>query len=489
MVFKNLTNSDSSHTQSSTELPSPVPENGTIAILPFINLSTEPEQEYFSDGITEEIISSLSRVSGLKVAGRTSSFQFKGQNPDIMEVRQRLAVANVLEGSIRKSGNRFRINVQLINTESGFQLWSETYESHSEDIFEVQEEISRAIIMAIQSQISDHISYPQFIVPTQNIEVYELYLKGLYFFNRLQILQAIRYFEEAIHGDPYFARAYAALAVAYAIPAAYSELSPVDLRGKGVEAAHSALQIDPGLADAHSALGWLEMISLNWEEAEVSLKRGIELDPNSPRARLYYALYLHRQGRLLESIQELEIARNLDPLSLLVNSIYGLLLGEIGQRDEAIQHLKETLELASFPVAHAILGHIYIGNGDINEAIDHYEKAYGLAPTSFYTGFLGHAYARAGRIEDSRLLLSELTDRIQLGEYISSGAIGWIHLGLGDFEEGYSWFKKAVNQRDLYLTIYGVLTIRSLSEPFMKDTRFMEIRSAAGLQPMHAEKM
>jgi TolB-like protein/DNA-binding SARP family transcriptional activator len=463
------------------------PEKGSIAVLPFINLSAEPDQEYFSDGITDEIISSLSRVRGLKISGRTSSFQFKGKNPDIHEVRNRLAVDNVLEGSIRKSGDRLRINVQLISTESGFQLWSEIYERSTGDIFDIQEEISRAIILAIQGKISDDVHYSNSNMASQNLEVYELYLKGLYFLNRIQIPLAIRYFEEAVLGDAQFARAYASLAVAYTVPAAYSELSPLELRKKGVEAAQTALRLDPDLADARSALGWLEMIGLEWQAAEKSLKHGVEIDPYAPRGRLYYALYLHRKGRIEQSLQELNIARSLDPLSPLINSIYGLLLGELGHIDEAVHHLEETLELASHPVANAALGHIYLGQGRMNQAIHQYETVYKMVPTSFYAGYLGHAYARAGRIDDARELLSGLIARSDQGEYISPGAIGWIHLGLGEPDEGYLWLEEAVSQRDVFLSIYGMLSISFLTTPYVEDDRFMEIRSGAGLMQMHAD--
>ncbi|CAN5193525.1 hypothetical protein BH23BAC3_BH23BAC3_14120 [soil metagenome] len=187
-------------------------------------------------------------------------------------------------------------------------------------------------------------------------------------------------------------------------------------------------------------------------------------------------------------MEHLQIARNLDPLSLSVNSIYGLLLGELGLLDEAIQHLKDTMELAPFPVAHAILGHIYMGNGHINEAIKEYEKVFEIVPTSFYAGFLGHAYARAGRIEDSGDMLSVLIDRSGQGEHISPGAIGWIYLGLGNFDEGYVWLEKAVNQRDVFLTIYGMLSNKYLIAPFIEDDRFKALKSNAGLLPLKSSE-
>jgi adenylate cyclase len=481
-VLVNRQNENISSQNQYTGLPFPkVPDKASVAVIPFINLSDDQDQEFFSDGITDEITSSLSRVSGLKVSGRTSAYQFKGINPDLGEIREKLSVAYVLEGSVRKSGSNLRINVQLVSTETGYQLWSEIYEREADDIFRVQEEISREIINAIQKEISSTIRFPGFTGHSPDVQVYELYLRGLYFFNRLQIEQAIRYFEEATQRDPQFARAFAALAQAYTVPTAYSELSPVDSWGRGVEAAKTALRIDPDLADAHSALGWLQMIGLNWDEAEKSLKRGIERDPNAPVARLYYAMYLNRNGNSERSLIELQIARQQDPLSLTINAIYGSVLGDLGHTEEAIIQIRKTFELNdSFPIAHAAIAHIYLGNGQTELAIYHYERVFGIVPTSFYAGYLGHAYARAGREDEARALLSQLLDRAGRGEYISAGAIGWIYLGLDERDEGFSWLEKAVEQRDVFLTIYGILTNKFLSAPYAGDKRFTELRSKAG---------
>jgi TolB-like protein/DNA-binding SARP family transcriptional activator len=458
-----------------------IPQDGSIAVLPFINLSPDDDEVYLSDGITDEITSSLSRAKGLKVAGRTSAFRFRGMNPELREIREKLGVSHFLEGSVRRSGNLIRVNVQLVSTETGYRIWAESYERRAEDIFEVMDEIARSVAaeMPAGSTAGTHISGRA--GPAPDISVYELYLRGLYFFNQLQIQRSVNYLEEAVRKDPKFAHAYAALAEAYAVPAAYNELSAIDLRSKGMEAAKTALQINPDLAGAHSALGWLHMSGFEWDEAGESLRRALELDPDAPRVRLYYAVYLHRQGYTERSFLELQIARQMDPLSLPVNSIFGSVLGETGRTDEAIRHLQETLELdETFPLAHAVLAHIYLGTGQPDLAVQHYERAYEFVPTSFYAGFLGHALARAGRTDDARDLLASLTGSYEQGGYISAGAIGWVHLGLGQNKEGYEWFGKAVRQRDVFLTIYGVLSNTFLTSPYKNDPGFIQIRSDAG---------
>ena len=467
----------------SVALPFPAAEPGSIAVLPFIDLSPERDQEYFTDGITEELIAALSKVQGLKVVARTSAFQFKQSNPDVREVGRRLGVAHILAGSIRKAGDRLRITAQLVSTENGFQLWSETYDRRLSDVFAVQEEISRAIAGALQVELATEGEVFRRDSPTRDVEAYESYLRGLYLLNRLQLPLAVAHFESAVERDPQFARAYAALAEAYTVPAAYSDgSSPADTRRKGIRAAEAALRIDPYLADAHSALGWLEMNGFRWNEADRELRRAIEIDPRAPRARFYYAVYLHRQGRLNDAFEQLGRARKLDPLSLPVNALYGSYLGDLGRTDDAIAHLQSTLELdPSFPIAHAVLGHIYLGIGRPRDAVREYERVAEIVPTSFYIGFLGHAYARAGRRADARRLLADLQARDERGEYVSPGAIGWILLGLNERDQGFRWLQQAARERDVFLTVYGVLPNEHLSAPFRDDPRWRRLRASVGL--------
>lgn len=457
----------------------------SIAVLPFVDLSPGRDQEHFSDGITDELITRLSSVEWLKVAARTSAFQFKADRPDVREVAGRLNVAHVLEGSVRMDGSRLRISAQLVDAADGYQLWAESYDHDRSDIFGVQSEIAHAIVDALRERLA---TPPAGGIPahasTADVGAYEQYLKGLFFFNRLQIPRAVEGFTAATTMDPAFARAYSALAEAHAVPAAYGEGSPADEYDRALAAAETALRLDPDLADAHAALGWLEMIGLRWDDAGRSLRRAIELDPRAPRARLYYALHLHRRGKPEAALAELEHARVLDPLALPVNAVYGSVLVDLGRTDQGLAVLHAALELdPAHPIAHAVLAHALLGEGRWDEAIRHYEAAARAVPNSYYGGFLGHAYARAGRTSDARLVLAQLEARARDGAHVSPGAIGLILLALGEEGPAYRRLHEAARQRDVFLTVYGVLSNRSLSAPYASDRRFQELRASVGLTP------
>jgi adenylate cyclase len=460
----------------------------SIAVLPFVDLSAGRDQEHFSDGITEELITALSSVEWLKVAARTSAFQFKGDRPDVRELAARLNVAHVLEGSVRMDGTRLRISAQLVDAAAGYQLWAESYDRDVSDVFGVQAEIAHAIVDALRERLGAPLAggMPS-RAPTEDVAAYEEYLKGLFFFNRLQIPRAIEGFTAATTLDPGFARAHAALAEAFAIPAAYGEGSPAEDYVRGLAAAEAALRIDPHLADGHAALGWLQMIGLRWDDAGRSLRRAIELDPRAPRARLYHALYLHRRGSPEAALIELEHARVADPLALVVNALYGSVLVDLGRVDDGLDVLLAALELdPAHPIAHAVLAHALLGEGRYDEAIRHYEAAASAVPNSYYAGFLGHAYARAGRTRDARLVLAQLEARAHGGSHVSPAAIGLILLGIGEHDEAYRWLREAARQRDVFLTVYGVLSNGPLSGPYANDERFQELRASVGLVPVMA---
>jgi adenylate cyclase len=464
---------------------SPPATRESIAVLPFVDLSPGRDQEHFSDGITEELITALSSVEWLKVAARTSAFQFKADRPDVRELAGRLNVAHVLEGSVRMDGARLRISAQLVDAADGYQLWAESYDRDLTDVFGVQAEIAHAIVDALRQRLtSPPAGGTPTHAPTADVAAYEQYLKGLFFFNRLQIPRAIEGFTAATTMDPGFARAYAALAEAYAVPAAYGEASPAGEYGRALAAAETALGIDPDLADAHAALGWLQMIGLRWDDAGRSLRRAIELDPRAPRARLYHALYLHRRGSPEAALAELEHARVIDPLALPVNAVYGSVLVDLGRVDEGLDVLHAALELdPAHPIAHAVLAHTLLGEGRWDEAISHYEAAASAVPNSYYGGFLGHAYARAGRNSDARLVLAQLEARAHGGAHVSPAAMGLILLGLGEPDDAYRWLREAARQRDVFLTVYGVLSNRQLSEPYTNDKRFQQLRTSVGMAP------
>jgi TolB-like protein/DNA-binding SARP family transcriptional activator len=457
----------------------------SIAVLPFVDLSPGRDQEHFSDGITEELITALSSVEWLKVAARTSVFRFKADRPDVREIAGLLNVAHVLEGAVRMDGSLLRITVQLVDAADGYQLWAESYDREPRDLLGVQTEIARSIVDALRQRLgSPPAGGAPAGAPTADPAAYEEYLKGLFFFNRFQIPRAIEAFTAATTMDPGFARAYSALAEAYAVPTAYADASPADYHARAIAAAETALGIDPGLADAHAALGWLQMIGLRWDDAGRSLRRAIELDPRAPGGRLYHALYLHRRGAPEAALAELEYARVIDPLALSVNAIYGSVLVDLGRVDEGLRALYAALELdPAHPIAHAVLAHALLGEGRGHEAISHYEAASNAVPNSYYAGFLGHAYARTGRISDARRVLGQLETSARGGAHVSPGAIGLILLALGEHDEAYRRLHEAARQRDVFLVVHGVLSNRPLSAPYAHDRRFQELRASMGMTP------
>jgi adenylate cyclase len=457
----------------------------SIAVLPFVDLSAGRDQEYFSDGITDELITALSSIEWLKVAARTSAFRFKEERPDVREIARRLDVAHVLEGSVRMDGSRLRISAQLVEAGNGYQLWAESFDGDLDDVFAVQAELAQAIVDALRQRLpSPAPAGTAAQAPPTDVAAYAQYLKGLFFFNRLQIPRAIEELTAATVMEPGFARAHAALAEAYAIPAAYGGGTPAADLARALAAAETALRIDPDLADGHAALGWLQMIGLRWEDAERSLRRAIELDSRAPRARLYHALYLHRRGRREAALAELEHARAVDPLDLPVNAIYGSVLVDLGRIEEGLDVLHAALELdPAHPIAHAVLAHALLGAGRWDEAIVHYEAAANAVPNSYYAGFLGHAYGRSGRIREARQVLAQLEARARSGVHVSPGAVGLILLGLGDDDQAYRRLHEAARQGDVFLTVYGALSNRPLSEPYWGDRRFQQVRASTGMMP------
>jgi adenylate cyclase len=452
-------------------------EPGSIAVLPFVDLSPDADAEYFGDGIAEELIGALGRVPGLKVVARTSAFQFKGRAMDVREVGRQLNVRHVLEGSVRKDATALRITTRLVEVAGGYNVWTHTYDRSLDDAFAIQDEIAMTTVAALRAEPGVDPASSLVSSRTPDAEAYEMYLKGLHFYNRLQIAPAIEQLQAASRRDPSFARAHAALAVALGIPAAHSDLAPEQARAQGIDAARAALRLDPSLAEAHAALGWLEMIDLEWGAAERSLQRAIGLNPELAQARLHYAFHLHRQGRTAEAVDEADTARRLDPLSLSINVMLASFLADAGHTEDAVARVRATLELdESFPMAHAMLGHMQMGAGQLADAIRSYERAAQVVPTSYYLGFLGHGLARAGRTAEAARMLGSLTARHAAGEHVSPGAIGWILLGLDQRDEAFGWLNRAAENRDPFLTIYGVLSSAQLSAPYRSDPRFETLR-------------
>ena len=446
----------------------------SVAVLPFASLSPDPEKEYFADGMTDELINALAKVPGLHVVSRTSAFAFKGKPEDARAIGARLHVRSVLEGSVRHAGRRLRVAVQLIDVADGFLLWSDTYDREMEDVFVIQDEISRAIAGALKVKLFG--SQQQALVKpaTEDLEAYTLYLKGRHWWNRRTeqaLWRGLEYFQQALQRDPGYAQAYAGVADSYAILGFYSALPPTDAFPKAKAAALQALANDPALAEAHPALAYVEMYHYwNWEAAENEFRRAIELNPGYATAHQWYGNYFAVLGRPADSIAEFGKAIALDPLSPLKLAALGWGYYFARRYDEAAAQCRAALELDDrYAVTHVWLGLALLELGALDKAVDEFEEAVRLSQRSVaFIGALGHAYALAGRIEDAHRSLTQLMD-LKAERYVSPYDIAVIHLGLGEPEAALSWLERAYVERDHQMVFLQV------------DPRLDPLRSSAAM--------
>jgi len=332
----------------------------TVAVLPFSNMSNDTEQQYFCDGMAEDIINDLAHLKGLQVVARTSSFAFRDKNLDIREIGRKLGAHSIVEGSVRKAGNRLRITAQLINVADGYHLWSERYNRELEDVFAIQEEISNAIVNALRIELTGEDDKPVEKRYTNNLEAYDLYLKGRYFWNTRQsggMEKAKQHFEKAVEIDPTYALAYAGLADYYNIMGWYEYTPPMECFPKAKQAALKAIEIDDNLAEAHSALAFAKW-TFDWDlrSAERGFKHALELNPNFSTAHMWYSNFLVMTGRTEEGFVEIEKALTIDPLSLNIKACSGGMFYLAGQYDRAVNQCKNTLEMnPNFELARQIL--------------------------------------------------------------------------------------------------------------------------------------
>jgi len=448
----------------------------SIAVLPFVDLSPEKDQEYFCDGMAEELINALTKIEKLQVASRTSSFQFKEKGCDIHEVGRKLKVKTVLEGSIRKAGDRMRITAQLVNVDDGYHLWSEKYDRKMEDIFAIQDEISLAIIDKLKLKLLKEEKETFIKRYTDDLEAYDLYLKGRYFWNRRYeggLQKGLEYFNQTIKKDPSYAPAYAGIADSLSILGLFGWLPPKEAFPKAKAAALKAIEIDDMLAEAYTSLGWINMLyDWDWSEAEKNLKRGIEIDPNYAIGQLWYALYLLYMGRFEEATSTIMKALEIDSLSLLINVNLGCTLYFKRQYDEAIEQCLKTLEMdPNYLLSYWFLGAGYGGKGMWKETISAMEKAVALSEESpFFIGYLGWAYAKSGQKDKARRALNQL-EKLSKEKYISPYYRAMIYFGLGEKARLFEYLEKAYEVREPILvpTIKGAPFFDSVrSEPKFK---------------------
>jgi len=437
---------------------SSAPPEASIAVLPFRNLSPDREAEYFSDGMTEEIIAALTGVPGMRVAARTSSFAFKGKDTDVRQIGRELGVRCVLEGSVRKAGQQLRVTVQLIDVDTGYHMWSERYDRRMEDVFAVQDEIARAIAGKLEPRLVRS-SAPLVAPGTENVDAYNLYLKGRYYWNLRRPKEAIQQFEAAIALDPDYAAAHLGLADSYSVWAFYGGISTWEAYARARVAAERAQELTPDAPDMHLSLGLIEhYFGWNIEKEEREIRLAIEKSPKSADGYFWLGLCLGCQGRVEEATEVSRQAVELEPHSANIQAQYGWCFMYARRFAEAIPELRKAVELddkAGFPIWS--LGIAYQETGSYDEAIRTFER--GVAITqgnhSFYMGLLGGALARAGRTRDARRMLSELRDRASR-EYVPPFDLAVILAPLGETDEAMAALEKAYEERNalLWFRIY-----------------------------------
>jgi TolB-like protein/Tfp pilus assembly protein PilF len=461
----------------------------SVAVLPFANLSPDRENEYFADGMTEELINALTKIEGLRVPARTSSFAFKGKNLSVRAIADSLRVGAVLEGSVRMAGNRLKVRAQLVDAADGYQLWSETYERELADVFAVQDEIARAIVGALKLKLGGEEAKPLVTRATADFEAYSLYLQGRYLWNqrtREALERAARFFEQAIAKDPRYARAHAGLADTYILLPFYGNAPAKETHAKARRAAETALSLDSTLAEAHTALADIKLYAWDWRGAEQSFRQAIRLAPGYAVAHHWYADYLDVTGRFEEALRERELAHSLDPLSRVIATELGLDLYLLRRYDEAIARLKKVLDLdPNFAFAHQRLGEVYLRKGWHAEAIAELERAadLGWSTHTLNKPLLAYAYAAAGDRARATQIVGELAGRAARGD-VPPFAVALAYTGVGDTEQALAWLERAVTTHDPDAT--GVLT-SPLLHPLRADPRFARLVRRMGLEPRRSE--
>jgi TolB-like protein/Tfp pilus assembly protein PilF len=456
--------------------------NKSIAVLPFDNLSGDPQNAYFSEGVQDEILTRLAKIAELKVISRTSTQRFKSVPSDLRQIAQQLGVANILEGSVQKANDQVRVNVQLINALTDAHLWADTYDRKLNDIFAVETDIAKTIADTLQAKLTGSEKIAITTKPTENPEAHELYLKGRYFWNRrtgANLQKAADYFQQAIGKDSRYALAFSGLADCHVLLPAYAELgsNPRDELPKALEAARKAVELDDTLCEAHTSLARALASDLQLAAANPEFKRAIELNPNYATAHQWFGEYLQSQGHLEEALSELKRAEELDPLSLIINSVLGFALDTVGKSDEAIAQLHKTIEIdPNFGNAHGQLGNVLEHRGRLREAVAEYEKGFNsVGSDPIDLADLAAAYSLAGRKAEAQQLwekLKSLSER----QYVPAYSMAVVQLAFGDKDEAIRLLEKSYEDRAPFDSAdLGWILVDHRLDPVRNDPRFKKL--------------
>ncbi len=456
----------------------------SIAVLPFENRSEDKANAYFAEGVQDEILTRLSKIADLKVTSRTSTQHYKSAPKSLAEIAKQLGVAHILEGSVQKSGDAVRVNVQLIKAASDSQVWAETFDRKLTDIFSVESDVAKAIADQLRAHITRQEEQVIAAKPTKNIEAYDAYLRGRYFWNKRTsdgIKHAIEHFQQSIERDPDFALGHAGLADSYIALTFYNFAAPHETMPKAKESAIKALALDDTLAEAHASLAHILMnYDWNWSAAEKEFKRSIELTPDYATGHQWYAIhYLTATGRFEEAVQEMKKALELEPASLVMNTFMGATLYYAGRYDEAIDQCRRTIEMdPNFAVAHWHLGLAYEQKQALDAATEEFKKAISLSGGSpLMKAALVRAYAKSQKKHEANEMLNELNE-LSKQQYVSAYEVATIYVALGNNEQAFQLLEEGYAEHSFHL-VY--LNVSPQFKPVTSDRRFQDLVQRIGL--------
>lgn len=449
----------------------------SLAVLPLENLSRDPEQEYFAEGMTEALITALAKIGALRVASRTSAMQYKGIRKPLREIARELGVDAIVEGTVQRSGERLRISAQLLHATTDTHLWAESYDRDLRDVLVLQSEVAQAIAREVRVKLTpaDQARFAE--ARPVDPEAYEAYLKGRYFWNRRSgegFAKAVQYFQQAKAKDPTYAAASAGLADSFSVLGALCLVSPDDGCGKAKGVALQALEMDPGLAEAHASLAWATMwYDYDFVVAEKEFERSIELNPRYATAHAWFGMALAMMGRFEEAYTELKRAIRLDPHSSAIHFASGFGSWLARRYDLSIEQQKRAIELdAGVAQAHSGLGYAYLCKSMHDRAIAAFQKAVDLAPrATFYFACLGEAYAAAGYRDEAQKALEQLSE-LSKQRYVTPYLVCRIYTALGKEEEAFHWLETAYRERAAWIACLKTDPRLDVLRP---DPRFQDV--------------
>ena len=455
----------------------------TLAVLPFVATSAGSDTEYLADGITDELIDAFAKIDGLRVASRSSVFALKGKPADVRAIGALLGATWVIEGSVRRAGNKLRVTAQLASTADGRLLWSQRFDRTLEDVFAIQEEIARTIVDTLRTTSIAGLAAPSLRRHSTNLEAYQLYLKGRYLWNRrtqADIAEAITVFEQAIAADPSYAQAYAGLSDAYALNLDYRNVPVAEGFAHAREYARRALALDEKVAEAHASLAWVLFIyDWQWEEARREYQRAIELDPAYATAWQWYSFWHAAMGKHDEAVIEIHRANELDPGSVSIQRSVGWIYYYARRYDQAVYYLERAI--AANPTAdetYRVLGLSYAMQERWDDAERQFRQAIALAPGGTYTpAMLAWLMGRTGRRAEAEELRRQLVERNRT-EYVTPVAFATLHLGLGEWDQALDWMDKGRAERRGWL---AYLRVNPLVDPVRREPRFAALLEAMNL--------